>query len=343
MPNRFAGAGILGSVNRRKRAFAPAASLQQTAPFGPTGPKRVLTLAVERMHPVIRIAHRRAGRLDIAERIIFDHEFVLILSGAGELVFGHQRQPYAAHDLLFIAPFVRYQFVSSGKEDGAHIAVHFDFAPAIPPRAEAADRQEPYQVRLTQALRLPMRLALAPGHRIGAEFSALLREQATGGPLAQTAASAHLLAIIIAALRAGQTAANPARAAPRLAQNQARATLATAYVQAHFAQEVRASDLAHAAGLSVSRLNTVFRQSTGCSPMEYVQRTRVEEARRLLADVTLSIKEIAARTGFDDAYHFSKVFRRIDGLSPLHHRQALLAGRLAPQANPKNNPSKSEE
>lgn len=331
VPNCAADTGILGSVNSSKRAFAPAPSYQQTAPFGPAGPGRVLTLSVERIHPVIRIAHRRGGRLDIPERIIFDHELVLILSGAGELIFGRRRQPYAAHELLFIPPFVRHQFAADGEEDGAHIAVHFDFAPGIPPRAEAADRQEPYQVRLTQALRMPMHLPLAPGHRIGAEFTALLREQASDDPLAETAASAHLLAIIIAALRAGQTAGKPAHAAPRLAQNQARAALATAYVQAHFAREMRAGDLADAAGLSVSRLNTVFRQMTGCSPMEYVQRIRVEEARRLLADVQLSIKEIAARTGFDDAYHFSKVFRRIDGLSPLHHRQALLAGRLAPE------------
>lgn len=334
MPERagnFARAGILGSVNNDTLPIVPALPCRQQAPFGPARPGRVLTLPVERIHPVIRIAHRRAGRLDIAERIILDHEFVLIVSGAGELVFGRQRLAYAAHDLLFIPPFVPHEFVSSGREDGAHLAVHFDFAPGIPPRLGAADRQEPYQVRLTQALRLPVHVSLPPGHRIGAEFAALLREHASPDPLAQTAASGHLAAIIIAALRAGQTGGKAAHATPRTAQNQARVGLATAYVQAHFGQQVRAEDLANAAGLSVSRLNTVFRQMTGCSPIEYVQRTRVEEARRLLADLHLSIKEIAARTGFDDAYHFSKVFRRIDGLSPLHHRQALLAGLLAPE------------
>lgn len=323
-------AGILGSVNTDIRALVPAFPFQQHAPFGPARPGRVLPLPVEHIHPVIRIAHRRAGPLDIAERIIFDHEFVLILSGAGELIFGRQKRLFAPHDLLFIPPFAPHQFVSIGPQDSAHIAVHFDFAPDIPPRAGTADRPEPYQVRLTQALHMPVQLSLTPGHRIGAEFTALLREHASSDPLAQSAASAHLTAIIIGALRAGQASEKPAHAAPWVAQTQAKVGLATAYVQAHFGKEIRADDLAGASGLSVSRLNTVFRQITGCSPMEYVQRTRVEEARRLLADVHLSIKEIAARTGFDDAYHFSKVFRRIDGLSPLHHRQALLAGTLPP-------------
>lgn len=322
-------AGILGSVNSDNRVSVPAFPYQQNAPFGPVRPGRVLTLPVERIHPVIRIAHRRAGQLDVAERIIFDHEFVLVLSGEGELVFGRQRRAFAPHDLLFIPPFVRHQFISGGPENGAHIAVHFDFAPDIPARPNAADPQEPYQVRLTQALHLPLHLTLPPGHRIGGEFTALLREWTLPDPLAGTAASAHLLTIIIAALRAGRAAGKLSHAAPWAAQNQAKVALATAYVQAHFGMELRASDLAAAAGLSVSRLSALFRQMTGCSPMEYVQRTRVEEARRLLADVHLSIKEIAARTGFDDAYHFSKVFRRIDGLSPLHYRQALLAGTLA--------------
>lgn len=319
-------------MNNASLPLVPASAYQQNAPFGPARPKRLLTLPVERIHPVIRIAHRRTGRLSIAERILFDHEFVLVLAGAGELIIGPKRQAYAPHDLLFIPPFVPHQFVAGNGDDGAHIAVHFDFAPDIPPRTDDADRHEPYRVRLTQALHLPTHLPLPPGHRIVVELTALLRERASPGPLAQTAASAHLTAIIIAALRAGQSVGKQTPAAPRTALHQAKAALATAYVQAHYADPIRAGDMADAAGLSVSRLSAVFRQLTGCSPMEYVQRTRVEEARRLLADVHLSIKEIAARTGFDDACHFSKVFRRIDGLSPLHHRQALLAGALAAEA-----------
>jgi transcriptional regulator GlxA family with amidase domain len=60
--------------------------------------------------------------------------------------------------------------------------------------------------------------------------------------------------------------------------------------------------------------------------MDYLRRVRVQQARVLLGDVDLSIKEIARRVGFDDPYHFSKVFHRIDGLPPTLYREALLAG-----------------
>ncbi|MCX6945312.1 MAG: helix-turn-helix domain-containing protein [Opitutales bacterium] len=46
----------------------------------------------------------------------------------------------------------------------------------------------------------------------------------------------------------------------------------------------------------------------------------------MLADSRLAVKEVAARTGFRDTSHFSKVFRRVDGLAPAHYRDALLAG-----------------
>jgi AraC-like DNA-binding protein len=60
--------------------------------------------------------------------------------------------------------------------------------------------------------------------------------------------------------------------------------------------------------------------------MEYLRRVRVRRARSLLGDVDLSIKEVARRVGFDDPYHFSKVFHKVDGLPPTLYREALLAG-----------------
>jgi transcriptional regulator GlxA family with amidase domain len=85
--------------------------------------------------------------------------------------------------------------------------------------------------------------------------------------------------------------------------------------------------LARAAGLSVSHFNRLFLEWTGFTPMEYQRRQRITKARVLLGDAHLSIKEIAAQCGFDDPYHFSRVFRQLDGLSPSQFREAKLAGR----------------
>ncbi|HRJ48047.1 MAG TPA: helix-turn-helix transcriptional regulator, partial [Opitutaceae bacterium] len=105
----------------------------------------------------------------------------------------------------------------------------------------------------------------------------------------------------------------------------------TAHMQAHLGETIDHGRLERVSGLSPSRLQAVFREVTGYPPLDYLRRLRVEAARRLLADARLAVKEIAARTGFRDTSHFSKVFRRIDGLSPAHYREALLAGGRAKQ------------
>ncbi len=83
-----------------------------------------------RVHPQIRIAHENCGPLNIGERIIFDHEFVLITRGEGELVADGNSIDFRAGDLLFIPPFVPHSFTS--KISVTHIAVHFDFAESVP-------------------------------------------------------------------------------------------------------------------------------------------------------------------------------------------------------------------
>ena len=77
------------------------------------------------------------------------------------------------------------------------------------------------------------------------------------------------------------------------------------------------------AGLSVSRLRTLFKQSTGLSPKQYQLEARISRAARLLSDSTLPVGVIAEQTGFESVYHFSRQFKRMRGLSPAHYRVTL--------------------
>lgn len=307
----------------------PVDRVQRGRPFGRLRPRRRLTLRVEQVQPVIRIAHRLTGGMNISERIIFDHELVLILAGRGEWAADGRWQAFAAHDLLFIPPFTPHAFRGDAGAPPEHIAVHFDFAPDCPPAGRGLDRRAPYEVRLTHGLRLPRQRTLCAGHRIERALLELLRERAKGGPLDQLAAAAQLTAVLIALLRESAAPGGARPSAPGSWRNQARVAQVIARLKAGLTARFDAAALAALGGVSVSRLNALFREVTGHAPLDYLRRLRVEEARRLLADVRLSIKEVAARTGFDDAYHFSKVFRRLDGLSPAHYREALLAGRQA--------------
>jgi AraC family transcriptional regulator len=81
--------------------------------------------------------------------------------------------------------------------------------------------------------------------------------------------------------------------------------------------------LAESAGVHPVTLARAFRRAFGCTVGEYVRRLRIERAARRLADTDLSLAEIALTEGFSDQSHFSNLFRRHTGLSPLQFRRAV--------------------
>jgi len=297
-------------------------SVQRSAPFGSLARRHVHTLLPEQIHPVVRIAHRMAGGLVIPERIILDHELVLIVRGRGEWVLAGERRTFAAHDLLFIPPFVPHEFRTERDVAAEHVAVHFDFSPECPAAARGLERRAPYGVRFTQGLTIAAQRRLFAGHRLARALGDVVEAHASGRALGTAEASTHLAGVVLALL--SESTKSKRERPPR---NALRVQELARFMAENLAGRVDHAVLERVSGLSASRLQALFREVTGYPPLDYLRRLRVEEARRLLADGRLAVKEIAARTGFRDTSHLSKVFRRIDGLSPAHYRDALLAGR----------------
>jgi AraC family transcriptional regulator len=81
--------------------------------------------------------------------------------------------------------------------------------------------------------------------------------------------------------------------------------------------------LAESVGVHPVTLARAFRRAYGCTVGEYVRKLRIERAARQLADTDLSLAEIALAEGFSDQSHFSNLFRRHTGLSPLQFRRAV--------------------
>ncbi|WP_200945188.1 MULTISPECIES: helix-turn-helix domain-containing protein [unclassified Rhizobium] len=81
------------------------------------------------------------------------------------------------------------------------------------------------------------------------------------------------------------------------------------------------AEMAETVGLSESWFATVFRQTTGKSPLQWQMGRRIEAAQNLLADTQLSIADIAAQLGFSDQAHLTKVFRQMVGETPAAWRR----------------------
>ncbi len=82
-------------------------------------------------------------------------------------------------------------------------------------------------------------------------------------------------------------------------------------------------ELATEAGMSAPYFCEMFRKQVGCPPMQFVIRQRIQMACALMHEPGLSIAQIAARTGYEDAYYFSRLFRRHTGQSPQEYRREI--------------------
>ncbi len=87
-------------------------------------------------------------------------------------------------------------------------------------------------------------------------------------------------------------------------------------------QPWRVSEIASAAGLSVTQLERLCRRTLGLSPRALLQRLRVEQAARLLTTSDASAGEIAAACGFYDQASFTRQFRAVVGMTPGSFRRS---------------------
>ena len=94
------------------------------------------------------------------------------------------------------------------------------------------------------------------------------------------------------------------------------------YINQNSARELRLWELADLAGMSPHYFCQMFKQSTGLTTHQYVLKVRIDRAKQLLRDPKISVAETSVATGFSDQSHFSKVFRRVVGTTPVQFRKA---------------------
>jgi AraC family transcriptional regulator, arabinose operon regulatory protein len=95
---------------------------------------------------------------------------------------------------------------------------------------------------------------------------------------------------------------------------------AVEYLTAHASREVSIQELAGAVHLSASRLAHLFKREMGVSPHRFLETHRLGAARGLLLSTSLPVSEVARRSGYANAFHFSTRFRRAFGVSPRGYR-----------------------
>ena len=266
-----------------------------------------------------------AGEFGARDRRLYDHELVYILEGEGEIVL--DGRPFLAppDHLFLVQPRVWHSF-RSPKETQRLLGVHFDWEiqpdtarftnfravgePLEPSLFRSAREIEGWHLtsqpfldlRGRPRVRRALEHVVAEHNRADQESSAI-----AGALLAATLGHIAREVRLLGELSLNQ---NIGADAVRRVQR------ARELLEAPRDEPISIDDLARAVGWSGDHLRRMFRAVLNASPLEIQTAARVRRAQELLRYGGFSIGAIAQRCGFDDASHFTRVFKKSVGHTP---------------------------
>jgi AraC-like DNA-binding protein len=129
------------------------------------------------------------------------------------------------------------------------------------------------------------------------------------------------LAVLFAGRYIGAISGKQRKRTAMSASDRRRAVRAALWIDAHSGDEINLDLAARAAGLSPYHFLRMFANALGVTPHQYLVRSRLRHAARLLAGDEASITDIAGAVGFNDLSNFVRTFHRVAGVSPRHFRR----------------------
>lgn len=97
------------------------------------------------------------------------------------------------------------------------------------------------------------------------------------------------------------------------------------FMKKNYASPINIEDMARKFNFNASYLTRIFKKHTGESPVKYLLRLRIDEAKKLLLEHSdLSVKQISTLVGYEDQHYFSRFFKELTGVSPSDYRNKNL-------------------
>ncbi|OME86632.1 DNA-binding response regulator [Paenibacillus sp. FSL A5-0031] len=99
------------------------------------------------------------------------------------------------------------------------------------------------------------------------------------------------------------------------------------YIIEHSEKDISLELMAQRFGLSPFYMSKMFKDQEGMNYIDFLTECRIEKGKKLMADPDRSLKEITYEIGYNDPNYFSKVFKKVCGVSPTDYRRAILGKR----------------
>lgn len=95
---------------------------------------------------------------------------------------------------------------------------------------------------------------------------------------------------------------------------------AQAYIQDRYTEDLSLEEVADFVHLNAHYFSKIFKQQTGSNFIDYVTKLRIDKAKSLMNSESLSLKEVCYKVGYNDPNYFSRVFKRVTGITASEFR-----------------------
>jgi AraC-like DNA-binding protein len=277
----------------------------------------------EKLTPVLRYANFfDAGRGGgFGPRYLQDFQILVMQAGQGTITIDEATYEISPGDAVFYGPNERHQVTSSIDDPlrlaGIHFVMCAEDAEKLVPGREFA-RDVPWQSWTASS---PLRPAPAPHISAGLHSEvhrlceALILSYVIE-PAGRQLEKRGLLLQLLHAWHDASPAQPPAQPATMPARYRRVLDSCEQKLLANLRRPPSPAQLAVLAGLSEGYFNVLFKRHSGYTVGAFVTRHRLLEARRLLVQGQLSVKEVACHVGFTDPFHFSRLFAKTFGVAP---------------------------
>lgn len=97
------------------------------------------------------------------------------------------------------------------------------------------------------------------------------------------------------------------------------------YIHENYYKDINMAMVSNYVSLNYSYFSQIFKEYIGLNFVDYLKKVRIEEAKKLLEKDTYKIYEVSEKVGYKNSKQFAKIFREIEGISPIEYRQKVVS------------------
>ena len=272
------------------------------------------------------------------QRRIYDHEILYCFRGNAAIEIGGEERLIAEGDLVIIPPDTPHRFWVDEKKDGELYYLHCDFeyredsdwvdhyynTPELYARLFAGELQEQEHLRpnalFFDGRPLPVLVSFQDTDEVDIIFRTLYKLYIRKGDLFYIESKILMLRLL------KEIFAAQGCFAPTTSSNNERICgIIKNFIQTNYFRKLTVKEICACTHLNPEYAGKVFRKVTGTSVIDFLNRYRIDMAKKLLLDTDLSIADVGDMVGFQSEAYFSNVAKKVTGMSPARLKLHMLS------------------